>query len=344
MARGLVALQSQGIADIDMRPQLITVDILAESDRAQFDDIGLRLLLKQLGYGQDQHDDLGDLDPRYASPEHLQKGRVGPWSDIYQLGLLIYEVVAGRLPFVGHNPAETSMLQVSAPVPRLAQFTFMAPPALQDLLDCALAKDPAQRFVSAQALLSALESVAALAPAPMSPQPSGDQLTPAPGMLAATQMKGQTTEMGAMSTPVDVALEETAIEGDSTVFKTAVNPGEGGAGESALAYLDFEQEGQPPLRFAIKSNYVIVGRVDPKRNIRPEIDLTGVDPRMTVSRQHARIRYEKTFFYIEDLKSRNKTRLGELTLAPLKAELLKHGDVVHFGSVRVVFRVPGIGI
>ena len=64
---------------------------------------------------------------------------------------------------------------------------------------------------------------------------------------------------------------------------------------------------------------------------------------MTVSRQHARIRFWKTFFSIEDLKSRNKTRLGDLTLTPLKAELLKDGDVLHFGSVRVIFKVldPG---
>ena len=86
----------------------------------------------------------------------------------------------------------------------------------------------------------------------------------------------------------------------------------------------------------------MVGRLDPKRGIAPEIDLSTVDPRMTVSRQHARIRYEKTFFYIEDLKSRNKSRLGELTLLPFKAELLQHGDVLHFGSVRLVFRVPGM--
>ena len=72
------------------------------------------------------------------------------------------------------------------------------------------------------------------------------------------------------------------------------------------------------------------------------IDLTAIDPRMTVSRQHVRIRYEETFFYVEDLKSRNKTRLGELTLIPLKPELLQHGDLLQFGSVRLVFRVPGM--
>jgi len=63
---------------------------------------------------------------------------------------------------------------------------------------------------------------------------------------------------------------------------------------------------------------------------------------MTVSRQHAQIRYEGTFFYIEDLKSRNKTRLSELALTPLKPELLQHGDCVQFGAVHLVFKVPGM--
>jgi len=94
--------------------------------------------------------------------------------------------------------------------------------------------------------------------------------------------------------------------------------------------------------FAIAKKNVIVGRADPKRGFSPDIDLTAIDQKMTVSRQHVRIRYEETFFYIEDLKSRNKTRLGELTLVPLKPELLQHGDVVHCGSVRLVFRVPGM--
>jgi pSer/pThr/pTyr-binding forkhead associated (FHA) protein len=63
---------------------------------------------------------------------------------------------------------------------------------------------------------------------------------------------------------------------------------------------------------------------------------------MTISRLHARIRFEETFFYIEDLKSRNKTRLGELMLTPLKAELLQHGDRLQFGSVHMMFEIPGM--
>jgi len=107
------------------------------------------------------------------------------------------------------------------------------------------------------------------------------------------------------------------------------------------AFLDIKQNEQVVQRITIKENSVIVGRVDPKRETTPEIDLTQFEASSTVSRQHARIHLEKTSFYIEDLNSRNKTRLGELTLTPHKPEVLQNGDVVSFGSVKATFRLLG---
>jgi len=107
------------------------------------------------------------------------------------------------------------------------------------------------------------------------------------------------------------------------------------------AFLDIQQNEQVVQPIAITENAVIVGRVDPKRGITPEIDLTQFDPSSTVSRRHAQIRLEKNSFYIEDLESRNKTRLGELTLTPNKPELIRDGDVVSFGSVKATFHLVG---
>jgi serine/threonine protein kinase len=341
MTRGLVALQEQGVVGTDMRPQLITIDMIGMTDRVQLDDVGLRWLLKQLGYVSSQRgDDIGFFDPRYVPPEYIQGGQIGPWSDVYQVGLLLFEMITGRAPFVGRNPAETGALQSTSLVPRMTQFKHDTPQVLQDLIDRALAKDPAQRFQNALVLLKALEMM------PNRPRPlstdwrvSGDaSLTPPAGTLHDMKSTDSTDEM--LSAPVeeDISLEGTLVEGDLSDRRIPIVPKE----EGVYAYLDYEGEGEEPRRFAIKDNYAVVGRIDPKRGFRPEIDLTPVDPHMTVSRQHARIRFEKTFFEIEDLKSRNKTRLGELTLMSLKAELLQHGDVLHFGSVRMVFKVPGM--
>ena len=336
-ARGLVALQAQGVVDTDLRPQMITVDRIGDTDRVQLDDIGLRRLLRQLGYvDTQQSDDIGFLDPRYLSPESINNGQPGAWSDVYQLGLLLYEIVAGRLPFVGRNPVETGILQSSSSIPSMQQYKQDVPSSLQSLIERALAKDPAQRFPHAEALLRALESL----PGVGRLAANNAALTPPAGSLPALQSARLTTEMAKLPPETDIALSDTLI--DSTLNAGRRDSPANTGDEGALAYLCLEQEDGQTLRFPIKTNYVIVGRLDPKRGLTPEIDLSAVDPRMTVSRQHARIRFEKTFFYIEDLKSRNKTRLGDLTLLPMKAELLQHGDVVHFGSVRMVFRVPGM--
>ncbi len=306
MADGLLALHEQGIVGMDLRPQLITVDSVTNVDRIQLDDVGLRSLLNRLGYVDTQRaDDIGYFDPRYASPEYIQGGQVGPWSDVYQLGLLLFELVTGRLPFVGRNPSETGVLQCTGPVPRMMQYKHDVPATLQGVVERALAKNPDERFIHAQALLDALASV----------RPSSRQ-----GKL----------------------------EGEETVqlvpkLSTSANAStEGTTEKDVYAHFTFEKDGVEVQRFPMTQPKVIVGRTDPRRGLHPDIDLTALDPKMTVSRQHARISYDGALFSIEDLKSHNKTRLGELTLVPLQPELLQHGDVVQFGAVRLVFKVPGM--
>src|SRR2546425_4418706 len=160
ITRGLIALHGQDIVGIDLRPQLITVDSREATDRMQLDDVGLRSLLKRLGLVDSQRaDDIGYLDPRYAPPEYIQGGLIGPWSDIYQLGLLVFELVTGRLPFVGRDSAETENLQCSSPVPRLVQYMHDVPVTLQGLVDQALEKNPDERFMHAGELLNALEAL-----------------------------------------------------------------------------------------------------------------------------------------------------------------------------------------
>ena len=137
-------------------------------------------------------------------------------------------------------------------------------------------------------------------------------------------------------------IDQELAEGEQTLLRSKLSIGSV-APESAktYAFLDIEQNEQVVQRIAIKENPVVVGRADPKRGITPEIDLTQFDTLSTVSRQHARIHLEKDRFSLEDLKSRNKTRLGELTLTPHQPQVLQNGDVVSFGSVRVTFRLLG---
>ncbi len=338
MAQGLQILHEQGTIGLDLRPQLITVDSVALADRVQLDDVGLRSLLTSLGYvNRQRDDDIAFRDPRYAPPEFINGAMVGPTGDIYQLGLLLFEMITGRLPFVGKNSAETGVLQSTGPVPRMAQFKHDTPPSLQEFVDHALAKNPTARIPDAASFLTMLDALQLPHRIPPGEWPKEGGNPTVPGMRAV----GATGEMPPLEE--DVALLATVIEKpqptspivsaqDQDVMDTVAE---------TFGYLCYEKDGVEQKRYAITKKDVIVGRMDPKRGVSPDIDLSAIDVKMTVSRQHIRLRYEETFFYIEDLKSRNKTRLGELVLVPLKAELLQHGDIVHLGSVRLVFNVPG---
>ena len=321
ITRGLIALQAQNIENVDIRPQLITVDMVEEVDRVQLDDAGLRLLLNQMGSTYGQQDDIGFFDPRYSSPEFIQSGRIGPWSDVYQVGLVLFELVTGRPPFVGRTPVETRTLQCNEPVPRMIQFREDVPQALQDLMDRMVAKEPAQRILNATTLLNAFEALPVLQESIRSESNSPASILPLVDSSSGAERKSSDSD------DKDDALKSNHVAKESKEY----------------AYLCFEDEGRETRRFVIQDTYVVVGRVDPRRGLKPEVDLTSIDPGMTVSRQHARIRFWKTFFSIEDLKSRNKTRLGEMTLTPLKAELLRDGDIVYFGSVRLIFKVSDPG-
>ncbi|HEY0753066.1 MAG TPA: protein kinase [Ktedonobacteraceae bacterium] len=337
MVRGVVALQENGSTDTDLRPPLITVDTIGLDDRVQIDDVGLRAIYRQLGYMSGQNSqDIGYLDPRYMAPEQFFQGSIGAASDVYLLGLLLFELVTGRPPFVGRTPAETGMLQSSSQVPQMAQFKHNTPPALQEIVERALAKNPQQRYPHALAMLGPLEAL---------PHPSAaddDHTFARFNLPLSVKSADLTTEMTSVPANKPIEAFDTLII-NKQALRNLANSGPLVSDDATVyAYLDLEREGAPIQRLPLKEKYVIVGRLDPKRGIRPEIDLSAFDPDVTISRQHARIRFEKTFFYIEDLKSRNKTRLGELVLTPLKPELIQHGDTVWFGSVKLIFRVPGM--
>lgn len=185
---------------------------------------------------------------------------------------------------------------------------------------------PLLRPEHAASLLAVMKSFPVM-PGQVSSKPSPDQ----------NLAEGEQTLLRSKLSP-----DQRLAEGEQTLLRSKLSIGSV-APESAriYAFLDIQQNEQVVQRIAIKENHVVVGRVDPNLGITPAIDLTPFDTTSTVSRQHARIRLENTRFSLEDLKSRNKTRLGELTLTPHEPEVLRDGDVVSFGAVKATFRLLG---
>jgi serine/threonine-protein kinase len=94
--------------------------------------------------------------PGYLSPEHAQGLPVSPASDIYALGVLLYELITGVLPFDGATPADVMLQHVHATVPPLRTRCPTLPPGVEAVVQRALAKDPAARFQRASELAYAL--------------------------------------------------------------------------------------------------------------------------------------------------------------------------------------------
>jgi len=104
-----------------------------------------------------------------------------------------------------------------------------------------------------------------------------------------------------------------------------------------LILLDMDVNAQFPLP---ADNEITIGRVDPHRGIRPDIDLSKFDPASRISRRHARITSRSGQFYVEDLGSANGTFVnGRTRLKPQEPYPLVNGDVIKFGETTLKFAV-----
>ncbi len=143
IARGLHAAHRAGLIHRDIKPQNI---IVTPDGRAHISDFGvakshLSTALTETGVA------FGTVD--YLSPEQAQGRPATPLSDVYALGVVLYEMLTGRLPFTGDNALAVAMKHVTEPPAPPRQLVPTIPPGLEALVLRALAKDPAQRPASA---------------------------------------------------------------------------------------------------------------------------------------------------------------------------------------------------
>jgi len=114
----------------------------------------------------------------YMSPEQIQGANVDPRSDLYSVGVSLYEMVTGKKPFDGTNQFSIMSAHLEkAPIPP-SEIERDIPPALSDLILMSLSRDPASRFQTAGAFRNALQS---WAPAVGRPAPAAAlQMSPRP--------------------------------------------------------------------------------------------------------------------------------------------------------------------
>ncbi|WP_322487071.1 Stk1 family PASTA domain-containing Ser/Thr kinase [Chloroflexus sp.] len=152
IARGLHAAHRAGLIHRDIKPQNI---IVTDDGQVRITDFGvakshLSTAMTETGIT------LGTVD--YIAPEQAQGRPATPQSDIYALGVVLYEMLTGRLPFTGDTPVAVAMKHISEPPPPPRRCNPHIPAALEAIILRALAKDPALRQRSALELAEELRS------------------------------------------------------------------------------------------------------------------------------------------------------------------------------------------
>ena len=143
----------RGVVHRDIKPHNVIVD--AEG-RAKVTDFGIARA------GASDMTETGSImgTAQYLPPEQAQGHAVSPQSDLYAIGIVLYEMLTGRVPFDGESAVTIALKQVSeAPLPPSA-WNPAVPPELDAIVLRALEKDPAARFTSADEFIAALQAAA----------------------------------------------------------------------------------------------------------------------------------------------------------------------------------------
>ncbi len=183
MASALAAAHDVGIVHRDFKPGnvVLVAGSGAGGERAVVTDFGLALQSLASDEGVSVSTGQGILGtPAYMAPEQLEGRPATNASDIYALGLVIYEMVTGGRAFAGDNPLSSAFKRLSEPPRPPRDFAPDLSPACESVILRCLARDPAERFASARDVTAALaeNSPQPITASTMFPRPVAAQLHP----------------------------------------------------------------------------------------------------------------------------------------------------------------------
>ena len=200
VAAALQYAHDQDVVHCDVKPENILID---QNGVAKIADFGIADTLTRTLSPSEARDILGTI--AYLAPEVIQGAQADARSDVYSLGLTLYETVAGRLPFAGSSPAAVAGQRLAAAAPPLRTFALAATPEFEAVLARAIAPFPLDRYQSAAEFAQALRTLPApksgagvpvVAPPGRAPRRPVDAPPPRRRQPTARVRRGSALEMG----------------------------------------------------------------------------------------------------------------------------------------------------
>jgi putative two-component system response regulator len=146
---------AQGILHRDIKPSNI---LIQENGTPVLADFGLAKIAGSMQRLTGSGIVMGT--PEYMSPEQAADEFVGPAADLYSLAVVAYEMLTGRVPFLGDTPAAVLLSHVTKAMPATRELKGELSAHIEDVLRRALSKQPEERYSSAAALIAALKPAA----------------------------------------------------------------------------------------------------------------------------------------------------------------------------------------
>ncbi len=209
IARALEDAHAAGVIHRDLKPANVMIETTQTGDyRVRVLDFGMAKVLKGEAAGATAltEENMVFGTPEYMSPEQARGDDLDATCDVYAAGVILYELLTGKVPFSGSNPIATMTAHMVEPVepPSVRAPQRGISTALETVVLCALAKRPRDRYPSASALAGALEHAALHPEDTLSVRPSGYSSRPPPSSGPATAPR--TIEEPAVLGPVGWTL------------------------------------------------------------------------------------------------------------------------------------------
>lgn len=167
---GLVAAHTAGLVHRDVKPQNV---LMTPGGELKLTDFGIA---KPVGETGSTQKGLCFGTPHYIAPEQAWENQATPRSDLYAVGVILYEMLSGELPFAGATPAMVAYARVFTPPPPLREIAPWVSGTMAAVVVKAMAKDPKSRYGDAGEMLAALNAPGVRGTACMPGDPNGRTL------------------------------------------------------------------------------------------------------------------------------------------------------------------------